>query len=238
VPLTEKEHVMAAARHAVQADPHGVGAVYRVSSQYFDTPDLSAYWEKVDGERVRRKYRLRYYSVEGEGGAEQAKGAFMEIKHRINNTVYKERVKLTDAGATAILANSEELKNLPEHLAEGVAEKHAGTVGSVLRAAESAGFAAIEVISYLREAWIGTVDRRFRLTFDMHCQTLLPHDFKRVGDDVGRPILPRDRMIMEVKFDDAVPRWMRDIIVDRQLTLRRFSKYAAGVEALGLVPIS
>lgn len=118
MPVTGKAGVVEAAKHALLPDPHGVGAVYRVSSTYFDSPDLSAYWEKVDGERVRKKFRLRYYAVEGEAGAETATGAFMEIKHRINNTVFKERVKLTDAGATAILTDAAELARLPEHLVE------------------------------------------------------------------------------------------------------------------------
>ena len=163
----------------------------------------------------------------------------MEIKHRINNTVFKERLRLTDAGATAILADAAQLGELPAHLADGEAERRASTVASVLRASREAGFGAVEVITYLREAWVGTVDPRLRLTFDMHGRALRPHRFSAVADDAqGHPIIDRRLMVMEVKFDRAVPRWIRDILVERGLALQRFSKYAAGVEALGLVPVS
>ncbi|MCA8921849.1 MAG: polyphosphate polymerase domain-containing protein [Planctomycetes bacterium] len=225
--------IVAAAKHGLVVDEHTTNAVYRVSSLYFDTADLLAYWEKVDGERVRKKFRLRYYSVSEGLRDNLVQGAFMEIKHRINNTVFKERLELSDEGASAILADPSELRHLERHLAPG-GDPDRVTIETVLRAANQPGFHPVTVITYLREAWIGKVDPTLRLTFDSLCEAYLPEAFAQVGEPGGVAILDPTRTIMEVKFDDAIPRWIRDAVGRFGLALDRFSKYAAGVEALGL----
>lgn len=220
-------------RHGLVADEHTKNSVYRVSSLYFDTPDLVAYWEKVDGERVRKKFRLRYYSVSEGLQDNVVQAAFMEIKHRVNNTVFKERLRLSDEGASAILATPSELANLERHLAPGT-DPDRLPIETIVRAAESPGFQPVTVITYVREAWIGQVDPSLRLTFDSLCEAFLPEAYGQVGEAGGLPILSPTAAIMEIKFDDAIPRWIRGAVGQFGLSLDRFSKYAAGVEALGL----
>jgi SPX domain protein involved in polyphosphate accumulation len=230
--MAAKAALLERGAHALRADPHGIEAVYRVSSQYFDTPDYSCYREKLDGERARRKFRLRYYTVRP-SDEPPVRDAFFEIKHRVNNTVYKERVRLTDEGASAILADASLLLRLEELVAQGEQEKMA-TIEDVKRAAARPGFHAVHVISYMREAWEGSVDSRLRLTFDTACRALPPAAFLDVGGMAGAAILSPHQAIAEVKFDHAVPRWVRDIVFELGLKVSRFSKYARGVEVLGL----
>ena len=40
------------------------------------------------------------------------------------------------------------------------------------------------------------------------------------------------QLVMELKFDHAIPRWRRDVVAANRLRLDRFSKYAAGLQAL------
>ncbi len=233
ITLEQKRHFLAVARHGLAEDPHGVNAVYRVSSQYFDSYNYLAYWEKLDGERVRRKFRLRYYSIDG-NGAPRVKAAFMEIKHRIDHVVYKERVRVTEEGARAILTDSRELLYLEEHVVSEERTRNAATIETVARAASVTGFQAVNVISYVREAWIGSEDERLRLTFDSSCSAYPPGAFFDVGIVRSAPLLPDDNVMMEIKFDHAIPIWLRETAVAHGIQIRRFSKYAAGVEALGL----
>ncbi|MGI9516456.1 MAG: VTC domain-containing protein [Pirellulaceae bacterium] len=219
-----KQRFVDAIRDNVYADPHGDNAVYRVSSLYFDSPDFRAYWEKLDGESLRRKYRLRYYSVDEQSGSVQ--NGFMEIKHRVHNTVYKQRVALTDQGAEAILADDLELASLDRH---ALPKQEPGLVEQIQRHATGQPLRAATVITYLREAWMGNVDHRLRITFDSRCQAYQPAAFGQVGNNLGQPILPEHQCIMEIKFDHSIPCWIRDVLVDQQLHLQRFSKYAAGV---------
>lgn len=232
ISLAVKKQILERFQHALVQDKNGLNACYRVSSQYFDSPDLTAYREKLDGERVRKKYRLRYYT-RGEGEHVEISAAFMEIKHRINNTVYKERVRLRIEGAEAILADSRQLRQIHEHVVDEDQEKKA-TMESIFRAASVPGFSRVNVITYMREAWEGEIDSRLRITYDTKCRVLLPEQYFLVGSSTGRLIIPGEQTLMEVKFNHAIPRWVRDVIGKFGISLRRFSKYAAGVEGMRL----
>lgn len=225
----QQRRFMDAAAHGLSVDPNGRNASYRVSSLYFDTPDYLAYWEKMDGEAVRRKYRLRYYSIDQDGGPNFASG-FMEIKHRINNTVYKQRIILNREATLTILDNPSALKRLPE-LCRPSSPADQSTIDHVCRAAGSSHLQGAAVITYQREAWLGDVDSRLRVTFDEQCQSYAPADFRRVHRGEGITLLPADRVIMEIKFDAAIPCWIRDLLMDQGLILQRFSKYASGIES-------
>ncbi|MEO7154584.1 MAG: polyphosphate polymerase domain-containing protein [Planctomycetota bacterium] len=227
---------LAEARGGLEQDEHGREAAYRVSSQYFDTPDQAAYREKQDGEAVRKKLRLRFYSIDPGDPGDRSSGprvrmAFMEIKHRVDNTVFKERLGLTDEGAQAILSDSRELARIEQHIVPADLKQRA-TIETIVRSAVVPGFKAANVITYLREAWEGSRDARLRITFDTNLRVYRPAEFLDVASGTGGLLLPEDRSILEVKFDHAIPRWIRDVIVSQKLQLRRFSKYAAGCEVL------
>jgi SPX domain protein involved in polyphosphate accumulation len=229
---SEKERLIQAASPGLEPDPHGQDAVYGISSLYFDTPCLQAYWEKLDGVAIRKKFRLRRYAVLN--AATPVWGAaFMEIKHRRNNTVYKERVPVAESGLEAILEEPSELARLDRHAEQnGLADR--STVEAVMRAASRPGFRPTSVVSYRREAWVGRVDNRLRVTFDAYCRACRPE--VRYGADIraGRAIVPPSLFVMEIKFDHAIPTWIREITVSHQLRLQRFSKYATSIEALEL----
>jgi SPX domain protein involved in polyphosphate accumulation len=156
----------------------------------------------------------------------------MEIKHRTGNTGYKDRVPLTDAGAAAILADATELVRLREHVAPQ-ARGMGQAIDEIEFAAATTRLQAALIITYWREAWEGSVDHRLRVTFDTRCEVLRPERFLDVSAAVGKLIMPASQCIMEVKFNRVIPRWIRDIVAGEHITLQRFSKYAAGVDALG-----
>jgi len=228
-----KQCLLDQSRHGLIADANGVNATYRVTSQYFDTADLNAYYEKLDGEEIRKKVRLRFYSV-SQDEKPRVSTAFMEIKHRINNRVFKERVRLTDEGAEAILTDSHELRRLQDHVVSMDRGKRS-TINTLMHLASKVDFRSVNVISYLREAWVGQDDGRLRLTFDSCCEAYAAQDYHFAGIGVGQSILAANRQLMEVKFDRAIPRWIRDLLVVHGIQMQRFSKYAAGVEACCLV---
>ncbi len=229
----EQRHALVSAtQDALRPDPHGTNAIYRVSSVYFDTGDFAAYWEKIDGESIRRKYRLRFYGAAGSCQDEPGAGvgaAFMEIKHRIHNTVYKQRVRLSTQGALAILSDARQLGRLRECV-DWSGSVDEAAVAEIEHSAARRQLEAKTLITYVREAWQGAIDQRLRLTFDTQGQALPPGAFALVEGCQGHRFMPADQVVMEVKFDHAIPRWIRDVLILQQLTPRRFSKYAAGVE--------
>ena len=93
-------------------------------------------------------------------------------------------------------------------------------------------FEAANLITYQREAWMGQVDGRLRITFDQMAHVYNPDCHGTVNSRFGLPVIPAGHYVMEVKFNESFPRWVRDIVSDQNLLPRRFSKYAAGIETL------
>jgi hypothetical protein len=65
-----------------------------LESIYYDDHRLSAYWEKMDGNAYKCKYRVRWYPGTGllAGGRRQA---FLEVKNRIGAARDKQRFMIT-----------------------------------------------------------------------------------------------------------------------------------------------
>jgi len=88
-------------------DPHQVLPT-RVSSLYYDTPDLRFYWEKIDGLRFRRKLRVRVYG-EPESVTEDST-VYVEIKQRVNRVTQKRRIALPYPEARRLCDGRERLE--------------------------------------------------------------------------------------------------------------------------------
>jgi hypothetical protein len=65
-------------------DDHGVNGVYTVTSLYFDDVYNRALAEKIRGDAVRRKYRIRYYN-------DDTANLKLERKSKFQQTVVKLR---------------------------------------------------------------------------------------------------------------------------------------------------
>lgn len=217
------------AKEILERDPHATEGGYRVSSLYFDSPKRNAYWEKLDGEARRRKFRLRFYSP-AHGEEIDLASAKMEIKYRLNNRVFKERVPLTPHGAEALLSGEVRLRELSHCVATDDPEAMA-LVGAIVRADLAQDLEPVNVITYVREAWVGREDSRLRVTIDHRLQSHTPGQHAEVMRNQGRLIIPPSASVLEVKFDHAIPRSIRDLIQTQRIRLRRFSKYAACIEA-------
>ncbi|MBI4819759.1 MAG: polyphosphate polymerase domain-containing protein [Deltaproteobacteria bacterium] len=208
----------------MQADREG-GPNYRVTSLYFDSADFACYRAKLDGVNYRRKLRIRRY-----GGLGLPPGAdplvMVEIKQRINRTTQKRRLATSLSKAYALcegVAIPDELLLNP--LDRAVAEEVTFLVGALqLR--------PTVVISYDRQAFAGsTFEPGLRITFDSML-TAGP-----AGEGLGPPknplpITKDDGVILEVKANDVVPLWVSRLLAANGCTVRRFSKYCAGVARL------
>lgn len=223
------------ARGSLERDPHAEVGGYRVSSLYFDSPDRRAYWEKLDGEARRRKFRLRFYTPIDTATGDDARflgrdSAKMEIKYRLDNRVFKERVDLTPEGAEALLAGEIPLAELESCLRD-TGPTAAAVAESILRATHAQDLEPVNIITYVREAWVGCEDPRLRVTVDHRLRAYRPGEHRLVASETGVLLVPEAASVLEVKFDRAIPRELRDRLQSSGIRLRRFSKYAAGIEA-------
>lgn len=201
-------------------DHYGTGGVYRVTSLYYDSPDYACFRSKVEGIKYRRKVRVRTYGRYADDGMPVA----LEIKQRINRTVQKRRVWVP-------LDVAENL--LHEHEIPPMTDtQDVEVVQEIDLLAHSLQLQPACVISYLRDAWVGSrYEPGLRITFDRELTARSP----RFGLGEGAPdvhFMSPPEVIMEVKADEAVPLWVSRMLTRHQCTLRRVSKYCLGLATL------
>ncbi|MEM7204311.1 MAG: polyphosphate polymerase domain-containing protein [Planctomycetota bacterium] len=197
-------------------DPHASATGYSVHSTYWDSPDLGCFWEKVDGQKYRRKVRFRRYRPGRHG--------FLEIKQRIDRSVQKRRVPITIERVRQVLGDRCESASDPVlHPVEQEAQflcRHFALGPSF-------------DVAYRRRAYFARVEPALRVTFDtrLHYE---PQRGEGVEEDASfecsKTLLEPSLTLMEVKFNHRVPIWLTKKIGVFGLRLVRFSKYCAAVD--------
>ncbi len=192
---------------------------YRVTSLYYDSPELHCYRAKLDGIKYRRKLRVRVYGDE----SSLERPAMIEVKQKHRRTVSKRRVCVPLAEALAICAR----RRLPSLSSP----KDLEVVREVAHLVDALTLEPRCVISYRRQAFQGSrFEPGLRVTFDTEVAASRPTE--ELGRGTRHLFVPRDWMIMEVKVNDRVPRWMSALLERHHCELRRVSKYCSGYERL------
>lgn len=206
-------------RYLVQAPHTNEHAVGPILSQYYDSPTLEFYYEKLAGVGLRNKVRLRAYGTE----MKQGRPAFLEIKHRNNDRVRKYRYRFSEF-------NDRYLD--PSHwtIDDPVMESAFLDLRERYRLRRSAQ------VFYQREAYEGAVETDVRVTFDTCVFGL--HPGERVTPDLlrdrSRSLLPDTLVILEVKTTHGIPRWVHEGVLAVELQQQTIPKYVTAVERLGL----
>ncbi len=194
---------------------------YIVNSLYFDSLLMDDYFDKTGGFLERKKIRARIY----EPFIKDSTVVWLEMKMKHDIAVRKERVSLT----------------LPEWSLLQKSENYSKVAGlkdpEERRVFENIAFRIIgdnmrpqAVIRYERKPLVYRHVEEVRVTFDWNLETCR-------ADNLGyNPVyslfLPRDQVIMELKFQTLLPIWLRDIIGKFGLRRDAFSKYGYGLEEL------
>jgi hypothetical protein len=156
VTLGEARRIKAALADYLVPDEHGAeGGRYRLSSLYYDSPDLRCYREKEDGIRFRRKLRIRHYETGVPLGTDTP--VFVEVKQRVDRVTQKRRVVLPYGDAVRLCND----RTTPQ-----VAPRDAAVVDEVLAFSWQYRLIPASIVSYDRQAFIGTeYDVGLRVTF-------------------------------------------------------------------------
>lgn len=193
---------------------------YCVRSVYLDTPRLLFYHEKIEGLKVRKKLRIRVYNT-----LEPDTVAFLEIKRKIDNAVFKERAKIPLGEST--------------HLLNGAYLNFPGPFSSFSEAATLEKFKYLVkrlnlepkvLIAYEREALIGLDDPSLRVTFDMNIRSYPSTVIEDIFREDDLSTIADQHFILEVKFNGRMPVWVRNIIRDFKLRIQAISKYCHGID--------
>jgi hypothetical protein len=195
---------------------------YIVRSIYFDNSRLECYYEKIEGIRYRRKFRIRGYFHEPDCIV------VMEVKRKIENRVKKHRAFL-------------KYDNLDNLLLSGDLGKYIEPIGDPEDSLDQASRFMYHyykrqlkptcLITYDREAYHGIMDPGVRITFDKNIRSMLfPTTNKLFTDDGLKNIFP-NHFILEIKyFTNEMPVWARSILQEFRLRNEALSKYALGID--------
>lgn len=194
--------------NVMQLDEHSVGIDgYQISSLYFDDMRRTAMETKNDGVFKRQKFRIRIYN-----GSDQY--IALERKSKLGEYVAKESVELTKEQYRSILAGR----------VDRLYESQDALMKDFYCAITTYGYRPVTIVDYWREAYVypqGSV----RITFDKKLSV------KANGLDLFHPHLSSSEIllptmtIMEVKFDDALPNVVRQMLTPSSHIRSSISKY-------------
>ncbi|MBR4467074.1 MAG: polyphosphate polymerase domain-containing protein [Clostridia bacterium] len=193
-------------------DPHGDNGSQLITSLYFDDRTDTALLEKLDGIRVHTKYRVRTYDC-GLSPVQlerKVKRGIMTEKH--SATITPEAIgMLSDAQADFTEFGKKALILATEMRAKG-------QVPAI-------------IVRYRRDAF-EFPEMDCRLTFDTCVEALSGNAEYLFDDSVGGiPALPRQTIVMEVKYGDRAPAFLRKLAANSGMQLS-VSKYALCREVL------
>jgi hypothetical protein len=196
---------------------------YTVRSIYFDTPTLDFYYEKMDGLKVRKKLRIRTYN-------EMNDFAFLEIKRKFVNCISKERSKLPFIVIERLISASQD--SVIEYPQDDYNARLVS--GKFVYILLKKGLIPVLLIVYEREAYIGLTEKRERLTIDTNVRANSEPDLGDILNTDNFVTIVKDAGILELKFDDVMPQWMKNLVLELGLKRASLSKYCLGIEACGI----
>ena len=223
ITLQQAEQFKRSLRAYMIHDEHGnENGRYALSSLYYDSPGLRCYWEKENGIRYRRKLRLRRYET-GEVLTEET-AVFLEIKQRVDRVTQKRRAILP-YGAALRLCND---RQLPDDIPD---KKDRRVIEEIFVFVWQYNLLPMSIVRYEREAFIGTeYDPGLRVTFDtdLSFQAHTLHLHERPSSVL---MLAPNLVVMEIKVNERIPRWLTEIIAANNLNITRVSKYCRSIDA-------
>jgi len=181
---------------------------YHVRSLYFDNKANKDYYQKIDGIERRKKFRIRIYNY-------NFNPIKMEIKSKLNNYIIKESFTINNKDAEKIISGDYEIL---------LKYKNVSAI-KIYRDFLKDFYRPVVLIDYWREAYNYDLNQ-IRVTFDM--------DLKKIEKNIGdlfisnydmSHVLNNNKIIMEIKFNNTLPSWIKNLIQMPRFERCAISKY-------------
>ncbi len=206
----------------LELDENGVGKPnfsYPVHSLYLDSPELYTFWTTINGDKNRFKLRLRFYNDHPDSPV------FFEIKRRMNNCIMKQRGGVHKSAVDRLLRGQ---LPAPGDLLKGDG-KSLVAIQNFVKYTTQIGAVPQAHVAYLREAYVDPMSDNVRITFDRSVRTEPRHEIN-FSTDMKEPSLPfGERVILELKFTDRFPNWLRNLVERFGIMQCGAAKYAEGL---------
>lgn len=203
-----KRHIAA----YMAVDQYGFTTIRNI---YFDTASYRLIRHSIEKPVYKEKLRLRSYRQ-----ATPDSDVFVELKKKYKGIVYKRRLSMPEPQAICWLAGDK--SRCPRcQIGEEIEyfRHYYGDLQPIL------------FLSYRRQAWYCLDGSDFRVTFDDNilCRQT---DISLEADIGGTPILPANKVLMEIKTAGAIPLWMTELLTREHIYKTSFSKYGTAYQTL------
>ncbi len=212
ITLEQKEKILEAMKPYMKQDVYGKTTIRNL---YFDTDTYLLIRRSIEKPTFKEKLRIRSY-----GRANPDSTVFVELKKKYKSVVYKRRISLPCLEATDWLLKrghclaktqiTDEIDYFLQHY-----ENLHPTV----------------FLSYEREAFYADDSPDFRVTFDDNI-LVRQNDLSLQAEAYGTPILPQDKVMMEIKCSGGIPLWMTAVLSREKIYKTSFSKYGTAYRTL------
>lgn len=183
-------------------------AGYRVRSLYFDSIDDECLYQKQSGNLLRKKIRLRTYGNDSNNTVKfEIKRKYGQIVKKDAATISKEAAKEICLGNYAILLD----KNDP-------------VLNEIYTTFVTKCYKPKVIVEYKRVAFVSPVSN-IRVTFDQDLRSNINHLdlFSAVKDMM--PVVIEGKQILEIKFDDFFPGYLKKVLSAVSSERMAISKY-------------
>jgi hypothetical protein len=224
VPLKQIDQLREAISPYLELDPYAAEMEkheYTVRSVYFDTSRFDYYYEKIDGYKVRKKIRIRGYNEKTGDDT-----VFMEIKRKLKEPIEKDREKLTFEVMKRLMAGEGSKAYGDQEDDHGV-----NGAGKFLYHVYRNNLKPVVLVIYEREAFFDRFKPEVRITIDKNLRSIAyPCIDDLYSEEKVVPAI-KGNFILEVKFKDHFPGWLRRITGQMGLIKRSASKYVLCIDS-------
>ena len=202
----------------VPDDHAGPSGGYYNYSIYYDSPLYDFYTEKREGNLTRIKPRIRLYRSEPDA---PASNFYLELKGRYDRIVLKRRDRITrDLAQTLLASGAPELSDR---------DLESSVLGEFLYLKNKFNLSPCVTIRYRREPMNALFYSNVRLTFDTLIQSSLVTTLDNPHDTFAEA-LPMEWFMVELKYNDVIPRLLIRQLNALGLQQLSVSKFAIGLE--------
>ena len=191
----------------MKIDSHTVDGQYSIRSLYFDSYANTCYYENENGTNPREKFRLRIYNSD-------SSRISLECKRKEKEKTYKTTCLIT--------------KNQYNEIIQGGSLEDIDQKPNLLRKftllLKTQLYHPTVIVEYDRIPFIYEIGN-VRVTFDLNIRSASAYNDFFSSDLHTRPILPRGQHLIEIKYDELIPDFIKKTLQTEDLFRNSFSKY-------------
>jgi hypothetical protein len=195
-------------QNIMKPDPHtDESGCYLIRSTYFDDLYDRCLNENESGVSPREKWRVRIYNCSD-------RRISLECKRKEYGMIQKKSCRIT----------REQYEKMCRMEPISITSDNPPLLNRMLLQQQTVLMQPKVIVQYLRRPYICD-EGNVRVTFDMNISSSSSFDRFFMEDIQERPVLPKGRHLLEVKFDEYLPDYIYHAIQMTNMRLETFSKY-------------